>query len=927
MSDDKTLHLLDASGFIFRAYHALPPLTRADGTPVGAVMGFCNILYKLLCDIKASHVAVIFDAKRENWRHEVYADYKANRPEPPEDLIPQFALIREATKAFSLEPLEVEGFEADDIIACYAKAGAKQGYKVVIVSSDKDLMQLIEDNVSMWDPIKQKPLGAEAVFEKFGVGPDKVVEVQSLIGDSTDNVPGVPGIGPKTAAELINTYGDLETVLDKAPEITKPKLRENLITYADQARISKRLVQLSCDAPLPAAIDSLETPKWNSEGLRDFLQQNGFKTLLNRIGAPTTDGAAPRSARQIDTTLPSPPAPKADIIPDGHAVTIDTSRYETITMIDQLKDFIQAAYAQGMIALDTETTGLTPAKCDLVGVSMALPDGRAAYIPIGHKTEGNLLSDDSQLGVQLTQKSVFNELNSLLADMSVLKVGHNLKYDIQLLSCAGVPPMPIADTMLISYVLYGSQFRHGLEELAMREFEHKMITFEEVAGKNGNFAHVDPKKATLYAAEDADITMKLYQRLYPRLVASKMLKMYERVERNLPQVIAEMEWNGIKIDTEFLHNLENEFSLKANALEEEIYQLAEGRFMLSSPKQLGEVLFERLKLPGGTKTKTGQWSTDAGTLEKLEGETDHPALKKILEWRMLTKLISTYTKALREAVNPRTGRVHTSYSLAATSTGRLASNDPNLQNIPIRTEEGRKIRTAFIAEPGHVLISADYSQIELRLIAEIADVKNLKDAFAKGEDIHAFTARKAFGVADDQELPADMRRAAKAINFGLIYGQSSFGLARGLGIPVGEAKTFIDAYFALYPEIKIYMDEVKKSAAANGYVETIFGRRCYIDGIKEKNPARRAGAERAAINAPIQGAAADLIKMAMLAIHDAKLPARMLLQVHDELILEVEESKAKDVAAQVKDIMENVVSLSVPLVAEAGIGPNWGAAH
>lgn len=923
---DKKLHLLDASGFIFRAYHALPPLTRADGTPVGAVIGFCNILYKLLCDVKASHIAVIFDAKRLNWRHQVYDLYKANRPDPPEDLIPQFALIKEATKAFSLEPLEVEGFEADDIIACYAKAGAEQGYDVVIVSSDKDLMQLIDDKVTMWDPIKQKSLGADAVFEKFGVGPDKVVEVQALIGDSTDNVPGVPGVGPKTAAELINTYGDLETVLSRAPEITKPKLRENLIAYAGQALISKQLVKLVCDAPLPAAIEDLKTPQWNGERLRAFLAQNGFRTLLNRIGAPTTDGGAPASAKQLDIEAPLPKKVEAAPSPDGPLV-IDRAKYELINDIARLKDFIQAAKAQGVIALDTETTHLTPAKCDLVGVSMALPGGRAAYVPIGHKTDGNLLADDSQIGAQLTQKSVFDELNPLLSDSSVLKVGHNLKYDIQLLSCGGVVPDPIADTMLISYVIYGSQFRHGLEESSLREFGHQMITFAEVAGKNGNFAHVDPNKAVLYAAEDADITMRLYQRLYPRLVEMKKLGMYEKIERNLPQVIAAMEWRGIKVDTDVLHKLENEFSLKANDLEEEIYTLAEGRFMLSSPKQLGEVLFERLKLPGGSRTKSGQWATDAGILEKLCGETGHPCLTRILEWRMLTKLISTYTKALREAVNPTTGRVHTSYSLAATSTGRLASNDPNLQNIPIRTEEGRKIRTAFVADKGNLLISADYSQIELRLIAEIADVKGLKQAFASGQDIHAFTARQVFGVADGQELPGDMRRAAKAINFGLIYGQSSFGLARGLGIGVGEAREFINAYFARYPEIKTYMDEIKKKAATDGYVETIFGRRCFIDGIKEKNPARRAGAERQAINAPIQGAAADLIKMAMIAIHRANLPACMLLQVHDELILEVEESKAEEVAAQVKDIMENVVKLSVPLVAEAGIGPNWGAAH
>lgn len=914
------LYLLDASGFIFRAYHALPPLTRPDGTPVGAVMGFCNILYKLLSDLKASHVGVIFDAKRLNWRHNVYEAYKAHRPEPPEDLIPQFEIIRDATRAFGFDAIDLEDYEADDLIACYTDAARAQGMEVVIVSSDKDLMQLIKPHVTMWDPIKQKTLSDAEVFEKFGVTPDKVIDVQALIGDATDNVPGIPGIGPKTAAELINTYGDLDTVLERGPvEITKPKLKESLVTYAEQARISRQLVTLECKEPLPVPLEKLETPKWNSEVLRDFLKLNNFKTLLARVGAvPSVSGVIPAKAG-ISTIRAEIP----DRVGDDSAIE---KNYILINTLNNLNIFLEHSKTTGLLAFDTETTGLTPAKADLVGISLCHTAGQACYIPLGHKAADTLFGDENTTA-QLSEKEVILALAPYLTDASLLKVAHNAKYDLQFFLKHGVEISPLDDTMLISYSLDGGQTRHGLDELALKYCGHSMISYESVAGKNGNFAHVPIEKAVDYAAEDADYTLRLWHALKPRLITERLTGFYEQIERPFPSVIAEMENNGIKVDTSFLTQLENEFSLKANALEENIYTLAGGRFMLSSPKQLGEVLFERLALPGGKRTKSGQWSTDADALEKLATETGHPAMQKILEWRQLTKLISTYTRALVEAVNPKTGRVHTSYSLAAITTGRLSSNDPNLQNIPIRTEEGRKIRTAFISEEGYKLISADYSQIELRLIAEIGDVKGLKAAFASGQDIHAFTARQVFGIADDQELPSDMRRAAKAINFGIIYGQSAFGLAQGLGIPRGEAADFINAYFAKYPEIKTYMERVKQEARDKGYVETLFGRHCWIPNINDKNPMMRAGAERAAINAPIQGSAADLIKMAMIAIYRAKLPARMLLQVHDELILEVREDLAESVAAQVKDIMENVVHLSVPIKVEAGVGDNWGSAH
>ncbi len=906
----KKLYLLDASGFIFRAYHALPPLTRKDGTPIGAVMGFCNILYKLLSEVDATHIGIIFDTKHKNWRHNIYNDYKANRPPPPEDLIPQFEIIREATRAFGFDPIELEGFEADDLIARYACDGKEQGFDVTIVSSDKDLMQLIGPNIVMMDPIKNVILSDDAVMKKFGILPNKVVDAQSLIGDSTDNIPGVPGIGPKTAAELINQYGDLDTILASTDEITKPKLKQNLIEFADQARMSRKLVTLSCDAPIPREINDLTKPHWDSDELRAFLQTNGFKSLLNRIGM---------SPENHSNAVSQNGEPTTDII--------DFTQYKLINDMNKLKEYINNIKSTGTLAFDTETTHLTPAKADLVGISLCYELGKACYIPLGHKNDSGQLFDDGADIVQLNEKDVMNALRDVLQDPSVMKIAHNAKYDLQFFDRHDISFQSLDDTMLISYTLDGGSTRHGLDELSRNLLNHTNITYESVAGKKGNFAHVKPEDALNYAAEDADVTLALWHHLKPRLLVEKQVGLYEQIERPLAPIIAGMESAGIKLDTSYLKSLENEFSLKANALEEEIYKAAEGRFLLSSPKQLGEVLFERLELSGGKKTKSGQWATGADLMEKLARDTGHIVPTKILEWRQLTKLISTYTRALCEIVNDRTGRVHTSYNLAATATGRLASNDPNIQNIPIRTEEGRKIRNAFIADTGHSLISADYSQVELRLIAEIADVKGLKQAFLSGQDIHSYTARQVFDIPESAELPPEKRYAAKAINFGIIYGQSAFGLAGALNIGRGDAKDFIDAYFNRYPEIQSYMEDIKVTARTNNYVETLFGRRCWINGINDKNGMIRAGAERQAINAPIQGSAADVIKMAMIAVDRANLPARMLLQVHDELILEVEDSKAETVAKQLTDIMENVVSLSIPLVAEAGIGKNWNDAH
>lgn len=933
-SAEQELFLIDGSGFIFRAFHALPPLTRpSDKTPVGAVLGFCNMVLKLLSDHPDARVAVIFDSKRVNFRNEIYAEYKANRSDPPEDLIPQFPLIREATAAFGLPCLELEGYEADDLIATYARCAREKNIKAVIVSSDKDLMQLIYDGqVRMLDPIKQTYIGSEQVIEKFGVPPEKVVEIQALAGDKIDNVPGVPGIGVKTAAELILKYGDLEGLLANLHDIKQPKRRALLEEHAENARISKRLVMLDENVPVPVPLEELKPEHPFSEKLITFLQAQGFKNIVSRVAAKAGIDA-PEPVKPDLKPLPSqvyhadfkPAAPPVDENVEKH--------YELITSEDRLRFFVEKAFESGIVAFDTETTNLTPAKADLCGISLCYTPGQACYIPVGHSKCGDLLAmHNPQMPEQLPKAKVIEILKPLMEDLSVLKVAHNMKYDWQMLAKEGVRTVPCDDTILMSYVCDNILHGHGLDELTQLFFNHKMISYADVTGTGKNkitFDQVDLQKACDYGAEDADYTLRLYNYMRPQIAQKRVSVVYEDIERPLCPVIAQMELDGIKVDLEVLKSLSHQFGQKIVQMEAEIYKDSGHEFNIGSPKQLGSVLFESMGLPGGSKTKTGEWSTAVDVLEGLAAQ-GHEFVRKILTWRQLSKLKSTYTEALQAACHPQTGRVHTSYSMAATSTGRLSSSDPNLQNIPIRTEEGRMIRTAFVAEPGNLILSADYSQIELRLIAEMAGIEKLKQAFRDGIDIHSATASQVFDVPLDQ-MTGDIRRKAKAINFGIIYGISGFGLGNQLGISSSEATTYIKQYFARFPELHNFMEETKFFARENGFVKTLMGRKCYIPGINDKNHARRGGAERQAINAPVQGTAADIIKLAMVrldrAIREEGLQARMLLQVHDELVFEVPESEASKVAAQIKAEMENVVHFSTPLVVETGFAKSWAEAH
>ncbi|HAJ89612.1 MAG TPA: DNA polymerase I [Rhodospirillaceae bacterium] len=916
----KELFLVDGSGFIFRAYHALPPLTRPDGTPVGAVMGFCNMLSKLLSTHRDAHIAVIFDAARKNFRNDIYAEYKAHRPPAPEDLIPQFPLIREASIAFGLPTMEMEGFEADDIIATYAKLAESENIKVTIVSSDKDLMQLVRGDIKLMDPMKQVMIGAAEVFEKFGVTPDKVVDVQALCGDPSDNVPGVPGIGVKTAAELINAYGSLENLLNNIAYIRQPKRRETLESNAELARISKKLVTLRDDVPVPIPVQQLVAGP--QDQLAAFLEYQGFRTLLSRL---TKTPVAPPA----DPASPSIPA---TLLASGQAeVTVD---YQLITDAATLTTWLADAYETGVLAIDTETTGLTPARADLVGVSLATRPGRACYIPIGHGTGGDLFATPSAANTLQQPKiaDIVAVLQKICADRAIIKVGHNMKFDLQMLQLVGLEFAALDDTMLMSYVLDGSAHGHGLDELSELHCAHKMISYDEVTGTGKNrisFAAVPLDKACDYAAEDADFTLRLYHILKPRLAAERMSVVYEDIERPLIQVIADMEQNGICVDKTVLKRLSQTFAEKIAALEADIHTEAGHPFNVGSPRQLGIVLFDEMGLQGGTKTKTGDWSTAADILENL-AEQGYGFVDKILEWRHLSKLRSNYTESLQEAINSKTGRVHTSFAMALTNTGRLSSSDPNLQNIPIRTEEGRMIRTAFVAPAGHVLISADYSQIELRLAAELAQVKALQDSFRTGEDIHTRTASEVLGIPQADVTP-EIRRSAKAINFGIIYGISGFGLAKQLGVSNGEASTYIRNYLGKFPELERFMSGLKDEARKSGYVKTFFGRKCVISGINDRNGAKRQFAERQAINAPLQGTAADIVKLAMTEvdrrIRSGDIAATLLLQVHDELVFEVREEDAAKVSAQIRQIMENVASFSIPLAVEAKWAKNWSDAH
>ena len=912
------VYLIDGSGFLFRAYFGIKQrMTRSDGTLVNAVHGFTSMLMKLIDETDADHIAVIFDSARKTFRNDIYPEYKAHRPPPPDDLIPQFDLVREATRAFNVACVEMPGFEADDLIATYATQASEAGAEVTVVSSDKDLMQLVGGGGTMFDAMKSREIGPEQVMEKFGVGPDRVVEVQALAGDSSDNVPGVPGIGLKTAAQLINEYGDLEGVLAHAGEVKQPKRRQNLIDHAEDARISRQLVTLKRDVTVEEPLSAFAVNPPDRDQLLAFLAAQDFKKLTERVSSRYGfDSPQPVAAREVETD------------------------YQLVQNSADLAAWIAGAAEAGAVAFDTETTSLDATRADLVGVSLSYRPGRACYIPLAHKApaaQGSLdLGDGGTEGGDAPEQIPFDAalaaLKELLEDPAVLKVGHNIKYDAQVLANYGVRVDPVDDTMLLSYVLEGGLHGHGLDDLADLHFEHKTIKFKDVAGTGRaqvTFDQVALDKALDYAAEDADITERLHGLLKPRLLDESMVTVYETLERPLIGVLVDMERHGIKVDAGELQRLSADFAGRLEDLEAEVHGLAGREFNVGSPKQLGEILFDEMALPGGKKGKTGAYATGAEVLEKLAAE-GHELPARVLDWRQLAKLKSTYTDALTAQINPRTGRVHTSYSMAATSTGRLASSDPNLQNIPIRTEEGRKIRRAFIAEDGCKLMSADYSQIELRLLAHVAGIDTLIDAFKSGEDIHALTASQVFGVPLEGMDPM-VRRQAKAINFGIIYGISAFGLARQLDISNGEASDYIKAYFERYPGIRNYMEQTKEEARNQGYVSTLFGRKCHVRGIADNNPSMRNFAERAAINAPIQGGAADIIKRAMIAMPNALaaagLKAKMLLQVHDELVFEVPEDEIEATSAVVRGTMEGAASLAVPLIVDLGVGDNWGEAH
>ena len=956
------LYLVDGSGYLFRAYHALPPMTRPDGTPINAVYGFCRMLVQHLDDPEVDHIAMILDAGRTTFRNKIYDKYKANRPEPPEDLIPQFPLIREAAKAFNVTVCELEGYEADDLIATYARLAVEAGGTCTIISSDKDLMQLIRPGVDMMDPIKQKKLGPEAVMEKFGVTPDKVVDVQALAGDSTDNVPGAPGIGVKTAAQLINEYGDLETLLKRTAEIKQPKRRESLEQNAELIRISRQLVQLRTDVPTPAVPETFDKRTPDPNVLLPWLEQQGFKSLIARFAKELGEATHPVAP----AATPAPVAPKPAAEP-AKATTVKVNApftaadYEMIQDEKLLDEWIAEATKAGTVAFDCETDALDSNNAALVGISLALLDGpwgnvdtgkrRAAYLPLAHRAPGgeaqgaldlggpsdgkggdDKTGDGKLLPGQIPLKKAIERLKPMLEDPSVLKVGQNIKYDMAVFRRYGIDIGPIDDTMLLSFVLDGGKHGHGMDELAERYLDQKTIKFADVAGsgaKQVSFDRVPLDKARDYAAEDADVTMQLWARFKPRIAQEHMVTMYETIERPLIPVLLGMETAGIKVDATELKRLSADFEKRLAELEKELHKIAGREFNVSSPKQLGEILFDEQKLPGGKRNKNGSWATDASVLDDLAAQ-GHPLPVKILEHRQLAKLKGTYTDALVRELDPKTGRVHTSYHMTGAATGRLASTDPNLQNIPVRTEEGRKIRQAFIAEKGHQLLSADYSQIELRLLAHVADIASLKEAFARGDDIHAITASEMFGVPAKGMDPL-VRRRAKAINFGIIYGISAFGLANQLGIGQPEARDYIARYFQRYPGIRDYMENTKDFARKHGYVQTPFGRKIHLKYINEKNQGMRAFSERAAINAPLQGGAADIIKRAMIrvppALKAARLKATMLLQVHDELLFEVADKEIEKTKTIACTVMEGAAKLSVPLVVDTGVGANWAAAH
>jgi DNA polymerase-1 len=913
------LYLVDGSSYIFRAFHRLPPLTNKHGLNVGAVYGYTTMLWKLVEGLNKedgpTHLAVVLDASESTFRNRMYDQYKANRPPPPPELVPQFPLIRDATRAFSVPCLEQDGLEADDIIACYAKAALEQGWQVTIVSSDKDLMQLIEPGLDMLDTMNDRRIGREEVIEKFGVPPEQLGEVLALMGDSVDNIPGVPGIGPKTASQLIQQYGDVETVLAHAEEIAKPRLKQNLIEHAEAARMSRELVRLVCDAPLPEPLEALAMKGIPEDPLREFLDHHGFRSLLARLGAQSQAAAPAQTATQAEVR----PEPK-----------IDRSLYETVTDEAALDRWIAEASAKGLVAFDTETDGRDCVSAKLVGISLATECNKACYIPLEHGGDDMFAERPDQLASAL----VLARLKPLLEDPAVLKIGHNLKFDWVVLNRRGICVAPYDDTLVMSFNLdAGGLASHALDDLAKKHLDHQCIAFKDLCGigqKQITFDKVQVDKATEYAAEDADVALRLWLRFRTRLPFERVTRVYELVDRPMVAVVGRMEQGGVKVDRAVLKSLSAEFNVQIAALEDQICGEAGCKFTIGSPQQLGEILFNKMGLSGGRRGKSGTWSTDVNELERLSRE-GVPIARLVLDWRQLTKLKSTYTDALQEQINKETGRVHTSYSLSGAQTGRLASTDPNLMNIPIRTEIGRRIRDAFIAEPGFVMLSADYSQIELRLAAHICDVPQLRAAFEAGADIHNMTAVELFGEAN-----RDTRASAKTINFAILYGISRWGLATRLGVTAEEAQAVIDRYFERFPGISRYIADTLSEVRETGFSTTLFGRKTHFPRIKSKIQHERQGAERAAINAPIQGTSADIIKRAMARIGPALEAerlgrSRMLMQVHDELVFEVPEEDVDAASAVIRGVMagaaEPAIRLSVPLGVEIGTGPNWGAAH
>ena len=913
-------YLIDGSGYIFRAYYALPPLSRkSDGLPTGAVSGFCSMLFKLLEDSRSddsihrpTHFAVIFDSARKNFRNDIYSEYKANRSEAPEDLAPQFEYIRKSVEAFNLPSIELSNYEADDLIATYTKQIIKVGAKVTVISSDKDLMQLVSDKVRLYDPMKSKVLGEKEVVEKFGVKPDQVIDVQSLAGDSSDNIPGVPGIGIKTASELINKYKTLDVLLKKADEIPQNKRRETLLANKDKALLSRQLVTLKDDVPVKDKLSSFLLKEVQKEKLYDFLRKMEFNKLLSR--AISFYGETGKKKSELNTTK-------------TQSSKINTKAYESIINKKSLDKWLKILNEQSVIAVDTETSSLNPLEADLIGVSFSYAPNKACYIPLAHK---NIKS--------LKKKLVLEKIKPILEDPSIKKVGQNIKFDFIVLKQNGIEVNPIEDTMLISYTLDAGSNRHNLDTLSEIHLEHKTISYKELVGtgKNKlNFSDIELDKATEYAAEDADVTLRLYNHLKSKLNEEKLNKVYESFEKPMVQLLSKIEFNGIKVDDLYLKKLSKKFEDKIRKIEKEIYSIAGKEFNIGSPKQLGEIIYNELKIAKLKKTKKGSLATNANILEDL-ALTEHKFPKLILKWRQISKLKNTYSDALQDHISKKTKRVHTSFLLAATNTGRLASSDPNLQNIPIKSEEGREIRKAFIADKKNILISADYNQIEMRILADIADVKELKRAFKNNEDVHCLTASQVFNVPINK-VNDDLRRKAKTINFGIIYGITQYGLAKQISVSNQEALDFINSYFKNFPEIKDYMSSTISICRKQGYVSNIFGRRIHLRGINDKNFSIRSFQERAAINAPIQGSAADIVRLAMIKINklienDKKLQTKMLLQIHDELIFECLEKDAMYIKKTIKEAMISISNseyhmFSIPLDVHVNSGYNWGEIH